>query len=63
LTKKDLISRLGCSYKTFSLMERALSLPYHLVGRRPHYLESEVRERIKSSDINNKLVRNERRGI
>lgn len=51
LTKKEVIKRLGCSYTTFNVMEAALNLPSHLIGRRSLYKESEVREAIKSSNF------------
>lgn len=57
LTKKQIIEKLGCSYTTFRVMDAALNLPSHLVGRRPLFKESEVRESIKSSNFNQRIDR------
>lgn len=51
LTIKQVIEKLGCSYSTFKVMDATLNFPSHLVGRRPMYKESEVREAIKSSNF------------
>jgi len=51
LTKKQIIDKLGCSYTTFKVMDATLNLPSHLVGRRPLFKESEVRDAIKSSNF------------